>query len=243
MERYKEAMKICTLINNNHLWLLDGFSYLWNKYCGLPVTIFGFDKKPRLASNFEFISLGEQLPAQRWSDGLLMMLDRIEDDYFVLMLEDYWLYEEVDIELINQLTGEFAEFAFDDNILRVDLSGNRGSYKQACIIGKRGYAILGNNNSCLVVETPESTPYQMSFQAAIWHKENMRKVLRKGENPWQSEIEGSERVGNLRVLGTKPAVMKYQPVWRGQQKRWQLDKIKTDDLEFMRRRGWLDVPK
>jgi hypothetical protein len=82
----------------------------------------------------------------------------------------------------------------------------------------------------------------MSYQAAIWHKKNMRKVLEKGENPWESEVNGSKRVGNLRVLGTKPALLRYQPVWRSKKRKWQLEKIKTVDLEYMKERGWLDTP-
>lgn len=233
------------LTNNNHLWLLNGFSYLWNKYCAFPVTIFGFKSPNQMHVNFQFESLGDQLPASQWSDSLLRMLDNIGHKYFILLLEDYWLYELVDRHGINNL----QRFMTDD-ILRIDLSGNRASYKQSQQVGgmalcdppkKTGYEFIPFSHQ--IVETPEGTPYQMSFQAAIWHKENMRKVLEKGESPWQAEINGSKRAGNLRVLGTNPALMKYQPVWRSQQQHWQLDKLKTDDLEFIKRRGWLDVPE
>lgn len=219
-------MEIAVLTNDNHLFLLNGFQHLWNKYCGLPATIYGFASPNNLHPNFNFVSLGEQLPASQWSDGLLKMLDLIEDDYFVLMLEDYWLYEQVDKRII-----EIAQPLLSDKILRIDLSGNRASYRQHYHFTRLG--------SLELVETPDGTPYQMSFQAAIWHKENLRKVLKKGENPWQAEVEGSKRVGNLRVLGTKPAVLKYQPVWRSKQKRWQLDKLKTEDVNYLRRRRWL----
>lgn len=209
------------LTNNNHLWLLPGFTYLWNRYCNQPVTVFGYDAPNNLPDNFTFHSLGQQLPASQWSNGLLRLLDNAEK-YFILTLEDYWLYESVDMYKITTLSR-----LINDNVLRVDLSGNRASYKQAI-------EIMPN-----MVETFGGTPYQMSFQAAIWHRDNLRKVLKKGENPWQAEINGSKRVRNLRVLGTDKALLKYQPVWRSQQKRWQLDKIKTDDLEYMRDQGWL----
>lgn len=212
------------LTNNHHLWLLYGFIYLWNKYCETPVTIVGFDEPPPpLSRKFSFLSLGQQLPARQWTDGLLKMLDNIGHNYFILMLEDYWLYQYANIRRINDVAR-----LMNDDILRIDLSGNRASYKSAVEIAPG------------IVETPPGTPYQMSYQAAIWHKENLRSVLKKGENPWQSEVNGSRRVGNLRVLGTKPAALYYQPVWRGLQGRWQLDKIGTDDLEYMRGRGWLD---
>lgn len=225
-------MNISVLTNDNHLWLLPGFQYLWNKYCGLPVTIYGFKSPNNLAPNFQFKSLGKQLPASQWSDGLLMMLDDIEDDYFVFMLEDYWLYEQVDKVAIDMLLS--YDYYRGDDILRVDLSGNRAAYKQHVEVEPNPITEI---NSYQMVETPTGTPYQMSFQAAIWHKENLRQVLRKGENPWQSEIEGSKRV-TTRVLGTKPAVIKYQPVW--QKGRWKLDRLKTNDIEFLKRRGWLE---
>lgn len=210
------------LTNNHHLWLLPGFCYLWNKYCGSQVVVFGFDRSTHLPNNFYFESLGPQLPANKWSNGLIKMLDRIGHTHFIMLLEDYWLYQPVDKQRINKAAG-----LMNDDILRIDVSGNRASYKMAVDI------MPG------IVETPMGTPYQMSFQAAIWNKNNLRKVLKNSENPWQSEVEGSKRVGDLRVLGTKPAAMHYQPVWRSQQKRWQLDKLKTEDVEIMREKGWL----
>jgi hypothetical protein len=226
MEGRSKMIPTYILTNNHHLFLLPGFAHLWNKYCGSQVVVFGFDKPIGLPNNFYFQSLGAQLPASKWSNGLIQMLDRIGHLHFILMLEDYWLYQSIDANRINKLAN-----LMNDDILRIDLSGNRASYKSAVEI------MPG------IVETPLGTPYQMSFQAAIWHKDNLRRILRNGENPWQSEIEGSKRVDNLRVLGTRPATMHYQPVWRTQQQRWQLDKMKTNDIEYLKGQGWLDVPE
>lgn len=213
------------LTNDNHLWLLKGFSYLWNKYTNRTrVTVVGFVQPSNLTPNFRFLSLGKQLPASQWSDGLLKMLDIINYNHFILMLEDYWLYRQVDMQQVNNLSRLLT-----NDVLRVDISGNRSSYKAAEEIEPG------------IVETPEGTPYQMSYQAAIWHKENLRSVLKTGENPWESEVNGSKRVENLRVLGTKPALMGYQPVWRSKQKRWQLDKIKTNDLGYLKGTGCLTI--
>ena len=213
------------LTNDNHVWLMRGFLYLWQKYCGQNIVVRYGTKSFPASANIQWESSGFQYPASRWSDSLIDLIDSAGDKYFVLMLEDYWLYDYVDYSRINQLTDLMS-----DDILRIDLSGNRASYSQAVKIQ------LG------IVETPPGTPYQMSFQAAIWHKENLRNTLRKGESPWESEIKGSKRVGDLRVLGTNPAMMKYQPVWRGQRRQWQVDKLKTVDLEFMMGKGWLDAP-
>ena len=210
------------LTNNNHLWLLPGFAYLWNKYCDKDkqVVVACFDRQIELPSNFHFYSLGKQLPASKWSDGLLKMLDEIGHKYFILMLEDYWLYDEVNIPVINNLAGNM-----NDDILRIDISGNRYAYSHKKL-----------NNG--LVETFSNAPYQMSFQAAVWHKHNIKKVLKKDENPWQSEINGSGRVENLRVLGTK--AMSYQPVWRSKKRKLQVDKLNQEDLEYIKAQGWLN---
>ena len=206
------------LTNNNHLWLTPGFIYLWRKYTrNYPITIVGFDQQP---DNVNFLSLGKQLPASQWSNGLIKMCSIIPYSYFILMLEDYWLY---DYANINQANGLLRYMS--DDVLRIDLSGNRLVYP---------HQKLDNG----LVETFEDAPYQMSFQAAVWNKKNLLKVLEKGENPWQSEINGSNRVGNLRVLGTQ--VLYYQPVWRSKQKRWQVDKLNKDDLNYIRSRGWMN---
>ena len=113
----------------------------------------------------------------------------------------------------------------NDDILRIDVSGNRYAYP---------HKKLDNG----LVETFSNAPYQMSFQAAVWHKHNLKKVLKKGENPWQSEINGSGRVENLRVLGTK--AMSYQPVWRSKQRRLRLNKLNKKDVEYIKSRGWLN---
>lgn len=219
-------MKIVVLTNDNHLFLLNGFQYLWNKYCGLPVTIYGFQSPHNLFPNFTFKSLGQQLPASQWSNALIQMIDDIEDEYFLLVLEDYWLFNKVDTTVLPRLANSLAAH----DCLSINLNGNRASYKQHFKIGN-----LGDYD---IIETPKDTPYQLSFQAAIWHKHNMLDVLRENENPWQSEIEGSKRV-KTRVLGTNPAVMQYQQVWRSKQKRWQLDKLNREDLNYLYRRGWI----
>jgi hypothetical protein len=217
------------LTNDNHIWLMRSFLHLWNKYaecehyCTWAFIFYG-TKFPDPFYPCKCRAVG-QFPASRWSDSLIASIDIIQDDYFILMLEDYWLYDYVDFDKINQL-----QDLMTDDILRIDISGNRASYKAAREIAPG------------IVETPPGTPYQMSFQAAIWHKENLRKVLREGESPWEAEVNGSGRVGDLRVLGTKPAMMRYQPVWRSQQQRWQLDRLKTIDIDFMMGKGWLDGP-
>lgn len=211
-------MKVYCLTNDNHLHLIEPFSYFWNKYTNnYPVTIVGFSSPDNIPFNCDFISLGPQLPAGKWSNGLIKLCNLIENDYFILMLEDYWLYSQ-------SVMYYFDNFIPDGDILRYDLSGNRIGHKHNVINYIPGYAIL---------ESLQSAKYLMSFQAAIWNKSNLLKVLRPNESPWQSEIEGSKRVLPMRVLGTNPAVLNYQPVWRSGKRQWRFDKFSSQDRDYI----------
>lgn len=217
--------------NDNHLHLLKGFSYLWNEYSdpSTTITIVGYSQPDfNLPKNFAFYSLGKQQPKERWSNSLIDFCNLLESDYFILMLEDYWLINHVDRIVIPKL----LDFMQDD-VLRIDLTANRASYP---------YKEIGKCMDYTVIQSLPSAKYMMSFQAAIWNKKNMLRVLREYENPWQAEIEGSKRVqeSDLRVLGTRLKIMNYQPVWRSQQRKWQLDKIPTYQLEKIKSEGWLE---
>jgi hypothetical protein len=221
------------LANDHHLPLLRGFAYLWNKYAGeKPVTIFGFNPPQfTLPGNFAFYSLGPQLPVNQWSLGLRRAVLQFRQRAFILLLEDFWLYDTVDWQAVNLVSK-----LMDDTILRIDLSGNR-----AAVASKRLKVIdtIGNYE---VIEADSDAPYAMSYQAGIWHAGNLLSVLRDTENPWESEVEGSLRVttSGLRVIGTKPAAMHYQPVYRTKKRTWQLSKMKTEDIKELKHRRWLD---
>lgn len=210
--------EIYLLTNDNHIHLIKPFAYLWNKYSGLPVTIAGFNPpKFLLPKNFNFISLGQQLPASKWSDGLIRLC-RNAPPYFILLLEDYWLYDYADTTILPTLFS-----MMNPGILRIDLAGNRASYSHTTICQLSGYSII---------ESDATAKYQMSFQAGIWNRDNLLQTLRTNETPWQSEIEGSGRVTH-KVLGTSPAIFKYRPVWRSKLNHWDFRGLKREDLTYI----------
>ncbi len=195
------------LTNDKHLWLLKGFSYCLNKFWPRQhVNVYGFGQ-PGFESpkNFNFISLAPtNYPVQKWSNSLIEMCHLIKEEHFIFMLEDFWLIEKVDNAGIKLVAN-----AFEDNVLRVDLSGNRAAYTQARECEKiNGYSI---------VETPAHTPYQMSFQAAIWDRKLLLSILKSNETPWEAEVKGSARLREkeqYRVLGAKDTLLNYKPVYR-----------------------------
>ncbi len=227
------------LTNDKHLWLLKGFSYLFNKFwSGQKVNIWGFGYPEfELPDNFIFRSLADNnYPAQRWSTALIEMCLQIEDDYFILMLEDYWLISQVKKRAVKAM----CNYIYDDkkDILRIDLSGNRAAYVQA-----KGYdEALGISEKYKIVQTPMHTPYQMSFQAAIWNKRLLLSTLTEDETPWEAEINGCARLrtrDDMLVLGAKDTLLRYVPVYRTRGHKLLLEKIPKWLVQELQKEGCL----
>jgi len=223
-------LPVYVLTNDNHLWLLRGFCHLWAKFysADAPVTVCGYNPPPfALPANFTFRSLGPtNRPVEQWSDGLIQLCHECAYTHFVLMLEDYWLTARTDPRLVHA-----AWFTLHTSgWLSIDLSGTRQAGKRARVVGQ----FAGGE----YVETPPGTPYQMSFQAAIWNKARLLEILHPGETPWQVEVDGSQRVdaAGLRVLGTRPALLHYKPVYRCKRGALNLDGV--PDVGKIEAMGW-----
>ncbi len=237
-------MPIVTVYTNDkNLWLLNGFQYLFQKYWSSlqSVRVMGYapPENGTLSENFSFVSINPQnYPASEWSTGLLQSLDQFLEDgeeFMIFMLEDYWLKEPVDHEILEYL----MEYIYDQprNILRIDLTADRCQYRR--FLTRHGRA----KNGCQLFRTTASSPYQMSFQAGIWNIKLLREILRPDEDPWMSETEGSKRLamtGNeYIVLGTKNYPVKYQPVYRSKHGTTDISKLRKEDQDIISERGWI----
>lgn len=69
-------------------------------------------------------------------------------------------------------------------------------------------------------EIDKREPYAISLQAAIWKPQVIRDLFRHGEDPWQTEIDGSRRAAGysgFHFLGTKASAIGYRELMkRGQ---------------------------
>jgi len=232
----KEDLKICVLTSDNYLWALRPFSFLFNIFWSdrIRVNIFGF-REPDffLPVNFSFVSLrSEQYDHNSWSSGLLDMLDIIKVDHFILMLEDYWLYESVDSKDVADLYDYMVDHP---DVLRMDLSSERNS--------KRHVKVVDSYQGIQIVEAPPRTSYMMSFQAGIWNTNLMREIIVSHESPWDAEIRGTFRLWerpDMKVLGTRRQPLKYTPAVRRHKNGMNIKRISRKLVSVMRRRGWLE---
>ena len=116
-----------------------------------------------------------------WSDRLIDYLQRLDSEYVLLMLEDFFLRRPVRNAEIQQC----LEFVRDSNAHMVRL-----------VPLPRPTRRLPGNDRFGICEP--GSPYRLSTQAAIWRRSTLLGLLRPGETIWQFEIVGSQRSSSLR---------------------------------------------
>ena len=196
-------MRIFCFTSDKYLWAVKGFIHQMQKYwLGIETVVVGFTEPDfELPKNFSFYSVGkfEDYPADRWSDAVINFLNSVDDEIFVLMLEDYWLTRKVGVGSIRLLEWYLRKY----NISGIDLTTDRlyGS-------NLRDYQSLDVLD--LVINDPPA-PYHFSLQARMWRRSEMLRYLVPGETPWQTEIAGSRRMveGGSIVLGTRQIPLRY----------------------------------
>lgn len=194
-------IRVFVLTSDKYLWALRPFAYLFNIYWSelQPVVVGGFSRPDfKLPQNFKFHSIAPtNYPSDKWSDALIEFLRVYDDTHFVLLLEDYWLCRTVDVRGV----AACHDYVINrPDVLRIDLTADR-----LYAGGMFDADYWGNYD---IIETPTSTPYQMSTQAGIWNRARMLELLVRGKSAWEVEIQ-TQVPPNMRVLGTRQCPVRY----------------------------------
>lgn len=184
-----------------YYWLLPGFFHQWHKYDGRPIEVVGFGKPDAAQlSGHPFVSLGrfEDFPKQRWSDALIAYLRGIDDDLVEFWLEDYWLMRPSNHDLIDRAESFMAK---NPSAFRFDLITDRMYAKNLQNVGSMGVMDI----------VYAKGDYALSYQASIFRRKLLLEILRPGESPWQSELEGTSRLNNrpYGVFGSLQSPVRY----------------------------------
>ncbi len=224
--------RVFVITCNKYLWAMEPFAHFFNKYYGeFQEVVYGSYKRPdfSLPSNFTFFEINKfEYPQDKWSNGLIRMLERSPDEFIVLMLEDYWLSRHVDLRAVEKLTDYMRTHR---NVLRFDLTDDRqynGKSKFAGYIGEYD-----------IVETPHKAEYNMSFQAGIWNTELLASLLEEGKSPWEVEIQ-TQPGPEMKIYGTRQRPMRYaNAMLKGELDSNQLENLRPSDREEIKK--W--IPK
>lgn len=238
-------MRVITLTSDRYIHALKPFSWLFNKYWSADqeVLVAGFTPPSfKLPSNFEFLSIGKfsDYPVGKWSNALINLLETIDDEAFVLMLEDYWLTRAVNIDAVGKCYHYCRQFGY---VLRIDLTTDR-----LFAHGPRYPGDIADYGQCGYIDLIRSEPgsqYHMSLMTAVWRRDNLLKVLIPNETPWEVELTGTHRLSSqhghdLLVLGTRQWPIRHTLGYRsGDPTNVRVDGMLPEDVQALRELGYL----
>jgi hypothetical protein len=196
--------RVFVYTSDPYIWCLKPFCYLFNTYWSelQEVVVGGFTPPQfQLPANFKFHQISAKpYPKERWSDGLIRFLEDYQDNWFVLLLEDYLLQRTIDHQGVNTIV-DYLQMPKNDDVVRFDLTADRLYGK-----GMRDLESFGHYD---IIACDKDAMYEMSLQAAIWNRRNLLKLLRPGMNPWEVEIHTDMTKQPYRVLGTRQWLVRY----------------------------------
>jgi hypothetical protein len=131
-------------------------------------TCEGFDIR-----TFSFYEKGESVP---WGKRMLDHLDRVETDYILLMLEDFFLRRDVDEDKLARLIDLFEE--------NEDISTFNLVYSPIRYVKKQR---LGD-----FVLRPRRGRYKFAC-TGLWRVSHLKQYILPHESPWQWEVDGNYR--------------------------------------------------
>lgn len=179
----KNSLKIYVTTCSKYKHLLEGFKERFDQYWGGGYTVDISDKS--------------------WSDQMIDLVSRIEDEYFIRLCEDFWILEPVNKNLLE--TAELlAEIAKPD---RIGLQSVKDGYEHC---SEEGIKLNGHN----FFKLKKNAEYMCSFEASIYKTEFLRNHLKPGLHIWESEIELSRGAKDALVYVSEEPVVKYKDATR-----------------------------
>jgi len=175
----KEKMRIVVFTCDSHSWLIPTFLHFYKKnWPDNPYQTDFVTETKKIGGISTFLT--GKIP---WADGVIKYLKSHDENLLLLLLEDYILSKTIDTNRIKQ-----AEDLCSGDIGCVRLYDK----------GIKDFNILRNFLIDIGIEGfkeyPPYNPYTISLMPTIWQKGFLLEFLREGENPWQTELDGSARV-------------------------------------------------
>lgn len=156
------------------LW--DGFYTLFFKYwknCSYPIYHITETK----TCAFPGVTTINTKEVSKWSDMLKNGLEKVNEDYVLYLLEDYFLIKPVDENRIEKAV-EILQKENAACLRLVPVPGPDKNFKDYTDIG----------------EISKNAAYSLSTQASIWNKSILHNIILPNETGWEFECNGSLRV-------------------------------------------------
>ena len=180
---YKAYIPCC----NESLPIIKISSYLFNKFWPeLEVNYLGF-KKPDYKfynKNHKFHSMApvQEGGASKWTRYIHDFMKNIPDEYLFFFIDDYWLCQAPEIELIENC----CDLMKEKDIGRIDLTFDAQVEKEIQDLTEfKNYSIGTRSVNSL---------YRISTQPSLWNKDYLLEILKHDWSPWEFELKGTDYV-------------------------------------------------
>ncbi len=115
-----------------------------------------------------------------WSERLIRTLDSIPYEIVLYLQEDYFIYDSVDVAVIDKL----VDLMRRESISHISLAQcSRPGIRSTCPF---------------LSHIPQDAKYRISAQAGLWNKSALRSYLRRHETVWEFEWYGTLRARRKR---------------------------------------------
>ena len=177
-------MKDCTFLLSTY----DGGEDCWKGFfCALadcwpqldmPIVL-NTESKKFTFSGYEIKTFSMYKDRQvDWSERLIETLKRIDTEFILLFLEDFWLDQPVDDNFFHKTLQWMRDNSDVANI----------SY-YPCMPGTN----IDDKRFERFERRPRKCEYKLNFQVGLWRRERLISFLRPHESPWEVEVIGSKR--------------------------------------------------
>ena len=180
---------IYCLTSNITKHIVSIFVTLFNKYWpNQEVTILGYDKlEYNLPNNFSFISLGQEPENQYWTNGLIPYFTKMENKYFIIVLDDFFLIDYMDQNKLKYLFDITQKYNADKAMLHMCLNKSHDKEIEKDII------LIG-----------EEREYKTTLHPAIWKKDMWLYYLQPNLTAWQFEWQNQTgKTDNFKIFSIK----------------------------------------
>jgi hypothetical protein len=181
-----DDMKIYVTTSNKYVHIVKVFSHLFNKFWSpdKEVVVLGFEREPDfdMPSNFKFVSLGNQTYPYDFSHDMRLVLDAVEEDYFINFEENEFILRPVRFDILK----DFQPY-IDSNLGRIDFT--RGT-------SNRSHEILSSTESYDIIRASQNAELRMCIRGGIWNKKYLFDHCQEPVSTYHWEAVASEKSKN-----------------------------------------------
>lgn len=168
------------------------FSYINKNWAECDISVYlGTNYKCYNSDKVKTIQIGED---RSWADNVKKMLEEVNEDYVLMLLEDFFICDQVR----NTEIEKYYDFLLEKRADFIRLNPCPPPHNTI-------------NPKLKIGEIEEGEPYYISTQPAIWKKTALLGLLKSGYSAWDFEIKNSENSKDLNIkgLGTNKYVIKH----------------------------------